>query len=313
MIRGGTKMRTDNNIERVMQIYQSTISSLDNVLIGQKNVKKAVAASILCDSSSKILLTGNTGTGKTTLSNYLASGFNAQRISVTSDMIPSDVQDQLKEKKDMEFLQVDEFNRASGKVQSTFIELFAEKQISIAGTKYNFNDFYVFATQNSADISGIFNVPQAIYDRFDVNVYFENLTDEEKRQLFFSEFEPATQSNITEKDLLVTKTTVDGFKTEKNDEDIMMQTFELVDSMTINGKKLFAGSNIRAHKFALKLAKFTALSSGRDYILPADIVDFINYLYMHRIDQNVARIGDENVCNKFYDVQNQVLSLKRKK
>ena len=93
----------------------------------------------------------------------------------------------------------------------------------------------------------------------------------------------------------------------------MMKTFEIIDSMTIKEKKLFAGSNIRAHKFALKLAKLNALANGRNYLLSADIADFVNYLYMHRIDQNIARIGDYEVEERFYDVKKKILSIKRRK
>jgi len=306
-------METINSMERVNQVYNSVLSSLNDVLIGQTNVKKVIAASILCDLNSRILLTGNTGTGKTTLSNYLASSFNSERISITSDMLPSDVQNQLKTKRDLELLQVDELNRASGKVLSAFIELFAEKQLSIAGEKYEFHDFYVLATQNSADISGTFNVPQAVYDRFDVNIYFENLSDSEKRQLFFNDFESPIKSNINENDLHFTKTTVDEFKTKKSDEDLMMQIFGLIDEMKINGQKLFAGSNIRAHKYALRIAKLVALSNERDYILSSDIAEFINYVYMHRINQNVAIIGEEKVLSIFEDVQKKILAVKRKR
>ena len=302
-----------SSIERVNQIYHSVLSSLDDVLIGQTNVKKAIAASILCDLNSRILLIGNTGTGKTTLSNYLASSFKSERISITSDMLPSDVQNQLKEQNDLEFLQLDEFNRASGKVLSAFIELFAEKQLSVAGERYNFHDFYVFATQNSADISGTFNIPQAVYDRFDISVYFESLTESEKRQLFFNNFEPPIKSDINENDLRFAKATVDEFKTGKSDEDLMMKIFGLIDEMKINGKKLFAGSNIRAHRYALKMAKLAALSNERNYILSSDITTFLNYIYMHRIDQNVAIIGEENVLSIFEDVQKKIRAVKRKK
>lgn len=312
-------MAIERLTEKVMETYQSTISSLDEVLIGQKNVKKVIASSILCDSNSKILLTGNTGTGKTTLSKFLGSSFCLERISVTSDMIPSDIQEQLRNKPRMNFLQIDEFNRASGKVQSAFIELFAEKQMSIGGVQYKFDDFYVFATQNSADISGIFNVPQAVYDRFDVNVYFDDLTEEEKRFLLFSEFEPATMSSLSLEELKLCKIAVSKFQSGKSkgeikkDEDVMMKAFEIIDSMTMKEKKMFAGSNIRAHKFALKLAKINALANGRNYLLSADIADFVNYLYMHRIDQNIARIGDYEVEERFYDVKQQILSIKRRK
>lgn len=304
-------METINDMKKVQGIYHSVLSSLDNVLIGQTDVKKAIATSILCDSNSKILLVGNTGTGKTTLSNYLASSFNSERISVTSDLLPSDVQSQLINRMDMRSLQLDEFNRASGKVLSAFIELFAEKQLSMAGKKYSFNDFYVFATQNNADISGTFNIPQAVYDRFDVNIFFGNLTEEEKRQLFFSGFKPSTKSSISELDLNTTKTAVDSFSTDEKDQDILMKIFDLIDSMTINDKRLFAGSNIRAHKYALKLAKLSALVSNRNYILATDVAEYINYLYMHRIDQNVAKLYDTSVSNKFENVKDEIMQIKR--
>ena len=39
--------------------------------------------------------------GKTTLAEFLASAFLSERISVTSDMIPSDVQERLQKRLDM--------------------------------------------------------------------------------------------------------------------------------------------------------------------------------------------------------------------
>lgn len=303
-------MLKEKEVMEVMKIYENMLATLDKVIIGQKGVKKAVATSILCDRNSKILLTGNTGLGKTTLSNFLASNLNYQRISVTSDMIPNDIQEQLKNSQEMRMLQIDEFNRANGKLQSAFLELFAEKQMSMNGKKYEFNDFYVLATQNSADIAGIFNVPQAVYDRFDVNIYVENLTNEEKRMLLFGDFEPEKKNNLQEQDIITTKSAVEHFNTKRKDEDLMMQIFEIIDNMTMNGKKIFAGSNIRAHKFALKLVKLVAITEGRDYILPTDIVDFVNCLYMHRIDQTKVRLNDENIKEKFEQVKKKILHIK---
>ncbi len=300
-------------MDGVMMVYNSVFSALDNVLIGQTDVKKVITSSLLCDTNSRILLAGDTGTGKTTLSNFLASGFRSERISVTSDMIPSEVQNQLKYKTDMQLLQVDEFNRASGKVQSTFIELFAEKKMSINGVAHHFNDFYVIATQNSTDISGIFNVPQAVYDRFDVNVYFSNLSDAEKRELLFRGFEPATYCTIDKRHLSATKKVVDQFPMDKKDEDVMLKVFNLIDGMELDNEPLFAGSNIRAHKFALRLVKLFALTQGRTTLMATDILDFLDYVYMHRINQNLARIGDREVVDRFNDTKNKICSIKRRR
>ncbi len=301
----------EQEIEKVSDIYKKTLSNMDQVLIGQNDVKKIITSCLLCDTNSRILLSGSTGSGKTTVTNFLASSFNAHRISVTSDMIPSDIQGQLIKNPDMNFLHIDEFNRASGRVQSTFIELFAEKQISIDGKPYKFNDFYVFATQNSADVAGIFNVPEAVYDRFDVYVPFGYLTTSEKKELLFSDFEPAKESNISYEDILTTKSAVDNFRINPKDQDMIMEIFDIIDSIECNERQLFAGSNIRAHKFALKLAKLMALSKGRNHILPDDIANFINYLYMHRIDQNIARIGEEKVIDRFDVAKDKILRLKK--
>ncbi|MCM1053575.1 MAG: AAA family ATPase [Ruminococcus sp.] len=306
-------MEKCQNGEQVRKIYQDTINSLDKVLVGQKYAKIVLASTLLSDTNSKILLTGNTGVGKTTIANYLAKSFNAERISVTSDMIPSDIEEQLKTRQDLDFLQIDEFNRASGKVQSAFIELFSERQMSIGGKTYSFNDFYVLATQNSADIAGIFNVPQAVYDRFDVNISFGSLTDVEKRLLFFGGFIPTNISNLKREELLLVNSIIADFKTDKNDEDLMMQAFDIIDNGTLENKKLFAGSNIRAHRFLIKLAKLHALTEGRDYVLPSDIALYIKYVYGHRIDQNVAKITDERVNDILFQASNEVLSLKRKR
>lgn len=299
------------DIEKVVNIYNDTISTLDTVLIGQKKAKSVITAAMLCDANSRILLTGNTGTGKTTISNFLASSFDAERITVTSDMLSSDIQTQLKNRTSLNFLQIDEFNRASGKVQSSLIELFAENQMTIDGCKYQFDDFYVFATQNSADISGVFNVPQAVYDRFDINVYYEKLSMDEKRMLLFEDFEPAKEGNLDRDNMLFTQKQVENFKLNESDQKILLSIFNIIDAMKLNEKNLFAGSNIRAHKYALKLAKLFALTNGRKYILPLDIAEFLNYVYMHRIDQNVARIADEDVEKLFLNTKDQILSLRR--
>ncbi|MDE5539157.1 MAG: AAA family ATPase, partial [Bacilli bacterium] len=293
------------DIKRVRQIYKTTLAMLDQALIGQEMAKKVIVSALLCDLNSKLLLIGNTGMGKTSLTNFLASSFNKQRITVTSDLIPSDIQTQLMNAQDMQFLQIDEFNRASGKLQSAFLELFAEKQMTVNGKRYSFKDFYVFATQNSADSAGIFTVPQAVYDRFDAAIYLDNLTAEEKRRVLFSGFEPARQSDISQVDLMIAKLAVDNFALDEDDADFMMKVFGIIDNQEINGQKMFAGSNIRAHKYALKLAKLSALTNVRNYLAPSDIVDFIYSLYIHRVDQNVAKFHEKSVEQAFQSMQGQ--------
>lgn len=306
-------MITSERMNKVRYIYNDVYRTLEDALVGQDAVKKVVASSLLCDKSSKLLLTGNTGTGKTTLSNFLGSSFKKERISVTSDLLPSEVQEQLIARPDFTFLQIDEFNRASGKLQSAFLELFAEGQITYSGAIHDeFQAFYVFATQNSADISGVFNVPQAVYDRFDVNVYFGDLKPEEKKTLFFSGFEPKRKSSIDLNAIDYTTGAVADFELDEGEQNLLLRVFDYMDSLIFNGERLFAGSNVRAHKYAIKLAKINAMVHGRNHILPSDLADYIIYLYLHRIDQNVASLTNQNVHDLLENASKEVLKMRKR-
>ncbi len=300
-----------NGINDIIKIYNKITEELDKALIGQARVKKTVASALLCDSNSKILFTGSTGMGKTTITNFLASSFNTEKISVTSDLIPTDILNQLSNKQEMNFLQIEEFNRASGKVQSAFIELFADHKMTYNGTTHNFKDFYVFASQNNADVAGIFNVPSAVYDRFDLNIYFDHLTDSEKRAILFSDFTPSSISTITLFDLKLVQLYLKGFKLKPEEEELMLEIFNLIDNLTLNNSPAFAGSNIRAHKYALKLVKLNAIIHGRDYLLSSDIIDFFDCLYMHRLNQNITEINSNEAKELFASAKNDIKKIRR--
>lgn len=300
-------------IEIVMQIYDKIIASLDEVLIGQKEVKRSVASSILCDTNSRILLTGDPGMGKTTLNKFLANNFHSKKMAIFFDTLPSEIQELLKDCKNLELLQIEEFNRASERLQNVFIELFADNQITIGKNTYEFGDFYVVATQNNSETAGIFNVSQAIYDRFDVSISYKNLKEEESRELLFSNFTPSYKKSIEKEEIVTVKNIIDSFNIDNIDIDIMMNSFKIVKEISLNNRNLLKGDLIRANKFAIKLIKLSALASGRDYILPSDIVDFIDCLYMHRIDQSIASIEEVDVKKQFEVAKEKVLDLKRPK
>lgn len=85
------------NIEQIMEIYHNTLYLLNQVLVGENEAKKAIASGLLCSPNSRILLTGYTGVGKTTLAKFLYNSFNSERISITSDMLPEELLATLKE------------------------------------------------------------------------------------------------------------------------------------------------------------------------------------------------------------------------
>lgn len=302
--------------EMCSAICDELLSQFDRVLVGQKKVKKLVAYSILSNSNSRILLTGGTGYGKSTLSDFLATRFKTVRISMTSDLLPCDIQELLKRNTDLRLLQIEEFNRASEQTQSALIELFSKGQMTIDGNIYSFrnlHDFYVIATQNDDEIAGMFPVPLAMYDRFDVSIAYDELSRDEMEEILFGNHSSNEQLHLLSSMLDKVQKAVNQFQTNKIDQNMMLTIFEKIDSLTIDNKKLFAGSNVRAHLFALKLVKLMALTSGRTYLLPTDIIDFIESLYMHRINQNVAQLNDEKVKDLFERIKIEIKEMQREK
>lgn len=295
------------DVRFVSKVYQEMYNYLNLILIGQENVKRTVVTAMLCDANSRILLTGNTGTGKTTLAKALAKSFNTEAIAMLPDLLPSDILNQLSKNPNMQFLQIDELNRASSKVSSAFIELFEENQMSIDEKTFNFKPFYVFATQNNTDIAGIFNVSQALYDRFDVALYFNCLSKEDKRVLLFGDFKSQNKYKIATEYLYAVHQIVDRFSFSTKDQDLLMKIFSLVDNLKINGNYLFSGDNVRGHLYAKKMASLTAMANGRNYILAADLVDYLKPIYLHRLNQSQFSIEDIDVWDKFDELEQTVL------
>ncbi|MBP6797957.1 MAG: AAA family ATPase, partial [Luteimonas sp.] len=121
------------------------------------------------------------GLGKTTLAHALAAtlGLGFQRVQFTSDLLPSDIVGVSifdAQARRFEFhpgpvfanvLLADEINRAPPRTQSALLEAMAEHQVTVDGTTHRLPDpFFVIATQNPADLSGTYPLPDSQLDRF---------------------------------------------------------------------------------------------------------------------------------------------------
>ncbi len=304
-------MLNGEQMENIQIIYEDVISAFNNVLIGHDEIKEAVTASLLCARDSKMLFMGNTGFGKSTLARYLSSSFNTQKISITTDTLPSEVKNMLKNNGNLQAIWIEEFNRMKQDVQNIFIDLFEGKVINFDGKDINFDDFYVFATQNNTDISGIFNVPQAVYDRIDMCFYFDRMTKDEERDLLFGNFTPSNKFNIPLSNLEYVQNIINNFPYTEKDMDIFMDAVEIIKSIELDSQYLFAGSNIRADLYLKKLVALEAIIKNRTTIIPSDIAKYIKYVYMHRIDQRISEIGDQIVIDVLSEAEDKILDLKR--
>src|SRR5690606_17473855 len=144
------------------------------------------------------LLEGVPGVAKTLAVSTLASvvGGTFNRIQFTPDLVPSDIigtriYRPSTEAFDVElgpvfanFVLADEINRAPAKVQSSLLEVMAEKQVSLGGTTYPLPDpFVVVATQNPVESEGVYPLPEAQRDRFLMKINVPHPTAAEEMEI----------------------------------------------------------------------------------------------------------------------------------
>lgn len=128
-----------------------------------------------------LLLQDLPGMGKTTLAESLSRvlGLEYRRVQFTSDMLPADIlglsifnpeSQQFEFRAGPIFTQIllaDEINRSSPKTQSALLEAMEEHQVSQDGvTRALPAPFFVIATQNPLQQSGVYPLPESQLDRF---------------------------------------------------------------------------------------------------------------------------------------------------
>lgn len=247
------------------------------------------------------LLEGGSGEGKTllALSMAKAAGGTFVREQGTADKLPSDFLGNLvyhQGKQDFVFrpgpvfdanvLLADEFNRNSEKAQTGFLELFGERQITIAGVTYQVKDpFTVFATQNLQNEYGTNPLPRATLDRFPISIDTAQTEDEQADVLdFFLDNKYETQQ-------VVEATAISGLRKAIKTVEIAKEYRQAIMTITkevANHPKLDSADSIvkgRAKLRVADLARFHALSRGKEVanVNLADIYFASQFVFPHRI------------------------------
>ena len=168
--------------EQFRNRYTAVRDQISRVIVGHDEVVHGVLTCLFV--GGHCLLEGVPGLGKTLLVRTLAKALNLKfaRIQFTPDLMPADIlgTNMVSEMPDGKrvfefqpgpiFTQIclaDEINRATPKTQSAMLETMQEKQITVAGTRYELEPpFFVMATQNPIEKEGTYPLPEAQLDRF---------------------------------------------------------------------------------------------------------------------------------------------------
>ncbi len=158
---------------------RQVLSALGSIVLDKSRQLQLALACVLA--GGHLLLQDLPGMGKTTLAESLARvlGLQYRRVQFTSDMLPADIlglsifntqTQQFDFRAGPIFTQIllaDEINRSSPRTQSALLEAMEEHQVSQDGiTRALPEPFFVIATQNPAQQSGVYPLPESQLDRF---------------------------------------------------------------------------------------------------------------------------------------------------
>ncbi len=178
------------------------LNHFERVIVGKREPLTLMLAALLADGH--VLIEDVPGVAKTIAARTLARSFSLRfgRIQMTPDLLPADLTGSsvFDNKRDefvfrpgpvfAQLLLVDELNRATPRTQAGLLEAMEERAVTADGKRYRLpKPFFVIATQNPIEQSGVFPLPEAQLDRFLIQVSMGYPTSEDETAIV------AAQSN----------------------------------------------------------------------------------------------------------------------
>jgi MoxR-like ATPase len=273
------------------------------VVVGQDHFLERVLVALLA--GGHLLVEGVPGLAKTltvaTLAKAMQGGF--KRIQFTPDLVPADLTGtRIFNQKSGEFVTMlgpvfanlvlaDEINRAPAKVQSALLEVMQERQVTIAGESYAVpRPFIVMATQNPIEIEGTYALPEAQVDRFMMKILIDYPSEEEE----FVIVQRVTGAAMAVNPVTSTEALLEMQQAVRQlyvDPSLMIYAVRLVAAtrapekcgLRDYGRFIQYGASPRASIAMIEAGRALAYMRGRDYVLPADVVDVAGDVLRHRL------------------------------
>lgn len=295
-----------NLVKKYQKKLQLIRVEASNIIVGQDEVINGLLRAFSCDGH--VLLEGIPGIAKTLIVRTLAkvTGCRYSRIQFTADLLPSDIiglTRYIKDKDEFQvsrgpvfanFLIADEINRSPPKTQSAMLEAMQEKQVTIGNNTYKLpNPFFVMATQNPIESSGVYPLPEAQIDRFlfKIRIIYPKMHEENeilKKNITLNRFEDISLRKVsTPKEIIKIQSFVKKIYLSKEVENYIIR---LVDSTRnpnkykINhGNYIEWGCSPRASIGLYIASKAEALIRGSNFVTPGHVKNVAHDVMRHRI------------------------------
>lgn len=281
-------MEIDKRIKKV-------VHNIEQVIKGKTD--KILLSLVPLVGSGHLIYIDIPGVGKTTLSESIAKSFDLKtsRIQFTADLLPSDIigvtiynreRNSFEFKKGPIFAHIvigDEINRTPPKTQSALLEAMSQCQITVDNITYRLEEpFMVIATENPAEFTGTYPLPESELDRFMISLDIGYPEEAVELKILNGE-------NIVDvKDLksVMTKDELLEFVKEAKhtliEESVLNYLYEIVRK-TRTSKFIRLGLSIRGGIEYVKAVKAYAKICGRDFVIPEDIKTLAKPVIKHRV------------------------------
>jgi len=315
----GHKMGDRNFDDRVTKNILNAIErEMSKVVIGQKEVIHGILRAILCNGH--VLVEGVPGVAKTLIVRSMAKvlGCDMKRIQFTVDLLPTDITGIVSytSKKGFEmikgpifsnFILADEINRSPPKTQSALLEAMQEKSVTISRKTYDLpNPFFVMATENPVEVSGVYTLPEAQIDRFLFKLLMGYPKDNEEKFILSNNTTIRTfesyplRSILSPKKILELQEDVKKIFTSGAIEEYIVRIVEETRKKdTEYSKYISYGASPRASIALYIASKAEAFMNGRKFVIPKDVHNVAFPVLRHRIILNyeaeAEKISSDNI------------------
>jgi len=306
MLKKKGNKKIEGKVKEFHNLFQKIKKESSKAIVGQEEIIEGILRAMICDGH--VLVEGIPGIAKTLIIRTLGKvcGCNYSRVQFTADLLPTDITglttyNQAKKSFTVikgpifsNFVIADEVNRAPAKVQSALLEAMQEKQVTIGRNTHKLPiPFFVMATQNPIESSGVYKLPEAQIDRFlfKLNIVYPKMEEEHEilvKNITTEKFESyklrqlMTPNKITEiqklvKDIHVSKE-VKGYIIKLVDATRNSEKYNIK-----KGRFVEWGGSPRASIGLFIAGKAEALLKGKTFVTPHHVKTVAHDILRHRL------------------------------
>ncbi|WP_440771925.1 AAA family ATPase [Natronorubrum sp. DTA28] len=300
------------------ELYERLYAELSRVLVGNERTVRQLTVATL--TGGHVLLVGNPGVAKTTIAKLFAEaiGLSYRRVQMTPDVLPADITGtHIYRQNTGEFelqrgpvfanlLIADEINRATPKTQSALLEAMEEQQVTIEGETLELPvPFLIVATLNPIEDEGVFDLPVAQRDRFQLQLTVERPERANERELL-ERIDDNPDLAHPDASQVISADDIDDAQEVVWDiyvaDAIVDYILDLVEA-THSHPDVRHGASPRASIAFLNASKASAAIDDRNYVIPDDIKTLAEPVLAHRLVLNTsAELSDVTATDIVDDV-----------